>query len=277
MRRQHETKTVLRETRQKKRQRRLQRKVIGFCIFTFLLGLLCGKLVFARENAAERETKKITVRATEGETDTGAGKEIERTGGDTWENTEDTMDDWKLGLVNRTHFMEEGYKPMLAEIENGYYFDARAVEYLQEMLADGKKEGLDFWICSAYRTNEKQTTLFENKVSRLMAEGMSYEEAYEEAGTVVAYPGTSEHQLGLAVDIVAKDYQHLDEWQAQTDEAKWLAKNCWKYGFILRYPLDKTEETGIIFEPWHYRYVGEEAAKEIMEQGICLEEYLETM
>ena len=162
----------------------------------------------------------------------------------------------------------------MSEIENNYYFDSRAVGELQQMLADGRKQGLDFWICSAYRTIEKQTDLYNNKVSRLQAEGLSYEEAYRQAGTVVAYPGTSEHNLGLAADIVAKDYQLLDDKQAETPEAKWLKENCWRYGFILRYPTDKTGETGIIFEPWHYRYVGKEAAREIMEQGICLEEYL---
>ena len=124
----------------------------------------------------------------------------------------------------------------------------------------------------------KQTALFEDKVRRVTAElGLTGEAAREKAGTEVAFPGTSEHNLGLAVDIVARDYQILDEKQAQTAEAQWLKENCWKYGFILRYPTDKTEETGIIFEPWHYRYVGEKAAKEIMDQGICLEEYLDAV
>ena len=149
---------------------------------------------------------------------------------------------------------------------------------MQEMLADGRRVGLDFWVCSAYRTIEKQTALFEDKVRRVTAElGLTGEAAREKAGTEVAFPGTSEHNLGLAVDIVARDYQILDEKQAQTAEAQWLKENCWKYGFILRYPTDKTEETGIIFEPWHYRYVGEKAAKEIMDQGICLEEYLDAV
>ena len=181
--------------------------------------------------------------------------------------------DWKLTLVNASP-MEEGYEPELAEIENNYYFDARAVKYLQEMLADGRKEGLDFWVCSAYRTIEKQRDLYEDKVRRLQAEGMSSRTALKEAGTVVAYPGTSEHNLGLAVDIVAKDYQMLDEKQEQTAEQQWLMENCWKYGFILRYPTDKTEETGIIYEPWHYRYVGKEHAAVIQEKGLCLEEYV---
>ena len=155
--------------------------------------------------------------------------------------------------------------------------DARIVKDLQAMLRDGRRAGMNFWICSAYRSMEKQIQLYDNKVKRLQGEGMSFTQAQLQAGKEVAYPGTSEHHLGLAVDIVAKDYQLLDEKQADTKEAKWLKENCWRYGFILRYPLDKTEETGIVFEPWHYRYVGIEAAREIMEQGICLEEYLETL
>ena len=192
---------------------------------------------------------------------------------------EKTMEDeWKLVLVNGTHFMEEDYVPQLTEIENGYYFDSRAADALKEMLKAGRAEGMDLWLCSAYRTMEKQTSLYENKVQRLMREeALSYDKAYQEAANTVAFPGTSEHQLGLAADIVAKDYQHLNDKQANTDEAKWLKEHCHEYGFILRYPLDKTKETGIIFEPWHYRYVGVEAAKKIMEQGICLEEYLESL
>ena len=153
-------------------------------------------------------------------------------------------------------------------------FGISPMKYLQQMLGDGRKEGLDFWVCSAYRTIEKQTELYEDKVRRLEAEGMSRQEALSGAAAVVAYPGTSEHNLGLAVDIVARDYQLLDERQEETAEQQWLMKNCWRYGFILRYPTDKTEETGIIYEPWHYRYVGREAAEEITRQEICLEEYL---
>ena len=261
-----------RERRRRKRQQELRRKIFGFCMFTFLLGMLCGKIVFSKEVSAQ----------TEGAEETETAEYLEPTGivhasGVLETQQEPSGEDWKLVLVNAGHPVKEGYEPELAEIENNYYFDARAVKYLQQMLTDGRKEGLDFWVCSAYRTIEKQEELFQNKVARLEAEGMSYSRAYEEAGTVVAYPGTSEHNLGLAVDIVAKDYQMLDDKQAQTPEAKWLAKNCWKYGFILRYPTDKTEETGIIFEPWHYRYVGREAAEEIMEEGVCLEEYLKAL
>ena len=99
-------------------------------------------------------------------------------------------------------------------------------------------------------------------------------DAETEAGRQVAVPGTSEHQLGLAVDIVDLDHQLLDESQEQTAVQQWLMANSWRYGFILRYPTAKTETTGIIYEPWHYRYVGQEAAAEIYQQGVCLEEYI---
>lgn len=261
------------ERREKMRQRSIQKRMAVAAMFAFLLGVLCGKIVFAREPVEEVNVSKTVI--SENAPDEKININQNRTSARQAETEEEA---WNLVLVNSTHFMEEGYVPELTEAENNYYVDKRIVRHLQQMLEDGRKEGLDFWICSAYRSTEKQTQLFENKVRRVMAEeGLSYEQAYEKAGTTVAIPGTSEHQLGLAVDIVAKDYQILDDKQADTDEAKWLEENCWKYGFILRYPLNKTEETGIIFEPWHYRYVGIEAAKEIMEQGICLEEYLDAL
>ena len=181
---------------------------------------------------------------------------------------------WQLVLVNGTHFMADGYEPPLREVEQWYYFDARAAESLTQMLSDARKAGLSPKICSAYRSMQKQTTLYNNQVKKQKQKGYGDQKAREEAKTVVAYPGTSEHQLGLAVDIVATDYQILDDKQADTQEAMWLRENCSRYGFILRYPEDKSEWTGVIFEPWHFRYVGQEAAAEIMGNGLCLEEYL---
>ena len=108
-----------------------------------------------------------------------------------------------------------------------------------------------------------------------MAAGYDAEEADQKAATVVARPGTSEHELGLAVDIVDADYQQLDEGQASTPVQQWLMEHCWEYGFILRYPDGKSDLTGIIYEPWHYRYVGVETAQALRESGQCLEEYLQ--
>ena len=104
--------------------------------------------------------------------------------------------------------------------------------------------------------------------------GYSQAEAEELAAKVVAVPGTSEHQLGLAVDIVSTDYYVLDESQATTKTQQWLMEHCWEYGFILRYPDDKSEITGIIYEPWHYRYVGTAVSLPLRDSGLCLEEYL---
>ena len=108
-----------------------------------------------------------------------------------------------------------------------------------------------------------------------MDKGYTRASAAAAAARWVAPPGTSEHQLGLAVDIVAGSFQVLDSRQEKTAEQQWLMEHCWEYGFILRYPSDKSDITGIAYEPWHYRYVGEKAAREMTEQGLCLEEYLE--
>jgi D-alanyl-D-alanine carboxypeptidase len=158
---------------------------------------------------------------------------------------------------------------------NGESVDSRCYSALKQMLDDcqAKSGGIPI-VCSSYRPHDKQVRLFKEQVAKNMKEGMTREEAEKEAGTVVAVPGTSEHEMGLAVDICDSENQLLDESQANTDTQKWLMDNCWDYGFILRYPVSKSEITGIIYEPWHYRYVGVEAAKEIQARGICLEEYL---
>ncbi len=111
-------------------------------------------------------------------------------------------------------------------------------------------------------------------MNKCRARGYAQEDAQREAARSVAAPGTSEHQLGLAADIVDQSYQSLDDHQAETPVQQWLMAHSWEYGFILRYPPEKSETTGVIYEPWHYRYVGKEAAQAITRQGVCLEEYL---
>ena len=185
---------------------------------------------------------------------------------------------WYLRLVNKDHPMTEADVPEVA-IEtvdaNGYQVDVRIMQDLEAMFADARAAGRNPMICSAFREWDMQVSLYENKIERVMQEeGLTQEEAAIKASTVVAKPGTSEHQVGLALDIVSSDYQELDEAQMETEDQKWLMENSWKYGFILRYPMDKSDITGIIFEPWHYRYVGKKAAKEITEQNLTLEEYV---
>lgn len=183
-------------------------------------------------------------------------------------------EDWMLMLVNGDNPLQENYSPKLEKLKNGLEFDERAIRQLNAMLSEAKAQGLSPIVCSAYRTIERQKTLFNNQVYEYMAEGFSQEQAEIEARKHVAYPGTSEHNLGLAVDIVSLNYQLLDEKQADTKEIEWLNEYCSDYGFILRYPKDKVNITGVEYEPWHFRYVGIQAAQEIMRDGITLEEYL---
>ena len=186
--------------------------------------------------------------------------------------------DGLLLLVNPWTPLPEDFLPgELVPVQNDQAVDAQAYPDLQNMLDDMSQAGLSPLICSSYRSQERQQELYDNKVQRVMAEGVSLEAAQAEAARWVARPGTSEHQTGLAVDIVSLSNQMLDETQESTPEFQWLAENAWKYGFILRYPEDKSEKTGIAYEPWHFRFVGKEAAEEMHDLGLCLEEYLESL
>lgn len=186
-------------------------------------------------------------------------------------------EDWALILVNGEHPLPEDFQvPAFTRLANGHSIDERAYPDLQRMMDACRAEGLSPTICSSYRTWEKQEELFEQKVLSCLPAASSREEAEEQAALWVARPGTSEHQAGLAVDIVDKSYQLLDEGQEETAVQAWLMEHCAEYGFILRYPTDKSALTGVGYEPWHYRYVGEEAAREIMSRGLCLEEYAGT-
>ncbi len=188
-----------------------------------------------------------------------------------------SAEDWQLLLVNPWHTLPEDFTVELETLSNGMKVDKRIVKDLNDMLADCRKAGLRPIICSAYRPQATQERLYKNKITRLRAAGYAKDAAVEEAGRWVAVPGTSEHQTGLAVDLVAVSYQILDQNQEKTAEQKWLMEHCWEYGFILRYPTEKCEITGIGYEPWHYRYVGKAAAAALHENGLCLEEYLETL
>ena len=181
---------------------------------------------------------------------------------------------WYLMLVNQSHPMEDGYVPELANIDDAHQVDARVLEPLQNMLKAASDEGYSLYVCSAYRSVDRQKELFNESMIDYVNQGMTYYEAAIETAKSIAWPGESEHATGLAMDIVSSDYAGLDEKQGETDDLKWLMEHCYEYGFILRYPKDKSEDTGIIYEPWHYRYVGVEAALAIRDQGVTLEEYL---
>lgn len=183
-------------------------------------------------------------------------------------------DDDLLTLVNPWNPLPEDWVVDLVTLDDGHRVDSRCYEAYVEMINACKAAGYSPVNCSSYRTQQQQQDLYDNKVQRLVDSGMSEEEAKAEAAKAVAIPGTSEHQLGLAVDIVDANMQDLTDEQENTATQKWLMANSWRYGFIHRYPNGKTDITGIIYEPWHYRYVGKDAAQDIFNRDITLEEYL---
>lgn len=231
-------------------------------VFVFALGfgagIFAGSVEFLKEDAAEIADVLEEVITPPAETET---KKLP----------------WNLILVNYENALPEDYAPeKLLEVDNGYVVDSRVMYFAKQMITDAfEKDGVRIIALSAYRDYQYQQELYDNKVMRLMQEGRSLAEATKEAATVVALPGTSEHQLGMALDLVDARHVDLDESQENTAAYKWLYEHCDEYGFIVRYPNGKTDITGIIYEPWHFRYVGKDAARVIMDEEITLEEYLE--
>ena len=184
-------------------------------------------------------------------------------------------DSWNLILVNFENPLPDSFTvPGLTQLRSGQAVDSRIYPALQQMMDDARAAGLQPVICSSYRSRDTQTQLYETEIQNWLDRGYGQEDAEAQAAMWVARPDTSEHQTGLAVDIVDLSYQLLNEGQENTPVQQWLMAHCAEYGFILRYPTDKSALTGVGYEPWHYRYVGAEAAQEIMEGGLCLEGYL---
>ena len=179
-----------------------------------------------------------------------------------------------LSLLNKEYILKEELDLDLVSIGSGHELEERAADAITKMVQDAKKEKIYISVTSSYRTYLKQVSLFKNKISKLEKAGYSHASAVTEAGKVVAVPGTSEHQLGLTVDFVTRNYRKLDEGIKNTKEYKWVEEHAWEYGYVIRYPSGKSDITGIISEPWHLRYVGIPAAKLMHDQKICLEEFL---
>ena len=187
------------------------------------------------------------------------------------EPSEDRLPDidigsWEFILANASHSVEE-YDPDLEAIED-IELDARIIEPMTRFVNDARNQGLSVILASGYRGYEEQSELFEVKVAQCDGD-----EA--EAATIIARPGTSEHQTGLAADITDDYYEFKTEALEKTELYQWMSTHCQEYGFIVRFPKGKEDVTGIIYEPWHFRYVGEEAAAYIMNHGLALEEFLE--
>lgn len=265
---------MYREAYPRRRNRRKKRARIVWVIVILAVCLLVGILVLAGRGGQEAPDAQQPGDSGLTDVDTQLPPAAPPVSSEP-ENTPSREEVWNLILVNPWNSLPEEYSVTLVELNNGQAVDERCYPDLQAMIDACRAEGLFPVICSSYRTWEKQETLYGRLVDQLIAQGLSAENARTEAAKEIAVPGTSEHQTGLAVDIVDLNYQLLDSAQEDTPVQQWLMEHCWEYGFILRYPNGRSETTGIIYEPWHYRYVGKEAAKEITEAGLCLEEYLE--
>lgn len=197
-----------------------------------------------------------------------------------WPDIDITMDQYRY--VNGENLLAATYEPEVSKISitNNMMFSTAALPHLEALIQAIKDAGFSVHINGAYRTYSFQTRLFNGKASQISLEMFDmddyndprYQEAVEVAKTITAFPGSSEHQLGLAVDLMDKSYARLVYSDMNQEFFDWVDAHCAEYGFIKRYPTRKLLLTGWD-EPWHYRYVGEEAAKFIMEHGICYEEF----
>lgn len=181
--------------------------------------------------------------------------------------------DWRLVLINKQHPIPEDYDFKLGSFTSGMRCDERVIEDLLLMMQAADKEGMNLVVRSPYRTSDHQEDNFNGRIKRYMRQGLSYMEAYKATSRVITIPGCSEHEVGLALDITSDTFVDLLQGFADTEEGKWLAEHSHEYGFILRYPAGKEYITGIEYEPWHFRYVGREAAKVMKEKELCLEEF----
>lgn len=188
--------------------------------------------------------------------------------------------DWNLVLVNQWNWLDASYYNTLVDqyittFSKHGKMDSRVHDALQQMTDAAHEAGYTgLYGLYLFRTVERSESNWSRRVQNLLNQGYSQAEAERLAQSIQARGYTSEHNAGLSADMVCYGYESLPESFDQTPEFRWLIENCHKYGFILRYPKDKQDITGVIYEPWHYRYVGVEAATEIMSRGICLEEYL---
>lgn len=185
--------------------------------------------------------------------------------------------DWKLLLVNKQHTIPEDYTFTLGTIKGSMKCDERIIAPLTEMFEAAKSDGINLVVCSPYRDIHRQEFLFNRKMNQYLNNGYSYLDSYKNASVTVTVPGASEHEIGLALDIISDHYSALDEGFGETDAGIWLKENSKNYGFILRYPKGKEDITGIQYEPWHFRYVGKNAACVIMDEGITLEEFIDSL
>lgn len=266
----------------KEKLNRLANKhVLQLSIILFLLIIIAVVVIVARKvilndgQATNFETEKISNNdnSEQLQNTTNSTNEIGTENASntvTASNNLSLLDDWQIRLVNRDNPLPDDFTVELENLDASRKFDKRAIEPLKQMICDMRDQGIkNIWAQSTYRSIEYQKGLYEKSINKYLKQGKSQEEAQKLTDEYINRPGTSEHHLGLAVD-----FNNVDEGFENTKAYKWLLENASDYGFILRYPKEKENITGIEYEPWHWRYVGPEHAKKMKEQNLCLEEYV---
>lgn len=288
------------QSKKKNRKRSTEQKALNFlCIMLAAIIIFVAVVCVAvnKKNNTLREKEKVASQSTENKTSDGNGttlaSESDKDDSTDGTNAPDTTvavtdavakpgtidnptiitideEKWYLTLVNSSYRIPNSYEPDLVYVcGSGERLDRKVAEHYEKMYNAAKAEGINLTPCSGYRSYELQERNYNNKISFFESQGYSYEEAKVKAATIIMPPGSSEHNLGYAMDIVC-----VDEWFEDTAEFKWLTENAADYGFIMRYPKDKQDITKVIYEPWHWRYVGVELAKELKASGLVLEEYM---
>lgn len=284
------------EQRKKRRKKKISRQALilrWIMILVLILLIFFGIKKIASAFSRVDESTAVTTTA-EDMSDT-SQKTANGTADSAADGTEDSMTEpestsaeeeidnaWAMFLVNNQNPLPDDYdkrisvKKVYSNGERDFEFDERAADYLIDMFEAAKKDGINLTVNSSYRTIEYQQYNFDRSVQQRVNNGMSYEEAVLDTEKEVAYPGKSEHNAGLSADIFSDEYVSFDDDGFKNTKAyAWLMENAADYGFILRYPEGKEAETGIIYEPWHYRFVGVYYAHKVQDSGLCLEEFFE--
>jgi D-alanyl-D-alanine carboxypeptidase len=268
-----------------RRRNKKARNAVIYIVLILLLLLLIVFIIslFDKPQEAKGDTEK-GLQTGSGASATGAGS-ISTSQTVVTEADEMADNAWAMFLVNNNNPLPADYDDTL-ENDIGltlvfkdyrdYFMDSRAAPYVMQMVEDAAEDGVDLYIVSTYRTQEYQQNNLDESIKDRMNQGMDYETAYADALESVMMPGRSEHNAGIAADIMTHSYTSMeDDGFKDTDAYRWLSENAHKYGFILRYPEGKTDITGIIYEPWHYRFLGVYYATKVRESRLTLEEYFD--
>ena len=254
----------------KTKKRKLNKKKVAFVAILFLMLIMLIVKAVKKDKTVEtssnENTTQINVSNVNNENNQNNENQIQEQ-----PKVKKEITDWELRLANFENILPEDFEVEVANIDETRQFDARAIKYLNQMVNDMRKDGIsNIWVQSAYRSVERQKELYDNSVKKYLAQGKTQEQAEKLTDEYINKPGSSDHNLGLAVD-----FNYVDNKFEDLKGFKWLQENAENYGFILRYPKDKEEITKISYESWHWRYVGEEHAKEMNKLNMCLEEYIE--